>query len=120
MVTSEPWTLFCAQLICLFVWGLLAGMYPALVSEQVPTYARATSVGWITSTAAALFGGTAPYLYAWLNAHGMGWVYDVYLVALGLLSFLGGYIIKETAAMPLEDIAGDSAEPITRVQAASL
>lgn len=105
MVTDAPWTLFVAQLICLFVWGLLAGMYPALVSEQVPTHARATSVGWITSTAAAIFGGTAPYLYAWLNAHDSGWIYDVYLVVLGLISALGGYLIKETAGKPIEEIS---------------
>jgi len=104
MVTDAPWTLFVAQLICLFVWGLLAGMFPALVSEQVPTHARATSVGWITSTVAAVFGGTAPYLYAWLNARDLGWVYDVYLVALGLVAWLGGYLIKETAKKPIEEI----------------
>lgn len=121
MVTDAPWTLFVAQLICLFVWGILAGMYPALVSEQVPTHARATSVGWITSTAAAIFGGTAPYLYAWLNAHDAGWVYNAYLVVLGLISAFGGYLIKETAGKPIEEIGvtKDTAAAIRAMPAVS-
>jgi len=76
----------------------------ALVSERVPTHARATSVGWITSTAAAIFGGTAPYPYAWLNAHDAGWVYNAYLVVVGLISAPGGYLINETAGKLIEEI----------------
>lgn len=104
IVTDQPWTLFTAQAISLLVWGLIAGIYPALVSEQVPTHIRATSVGWITSTSAALFGGTAPYFHTWLSSRDMVWVYDGYLVILGFIALIAGYIIKETAGTELEDI----------------
>ncbi len=41
IVTSEPWTLFVAQLMGLGSWALLAAIFPALMAEQIPTQARA-------------------------------------------------------------------------------
>lgn len=104
LVTDQPWTLFVAQLIGLLVWALLAAIFPAVVAEQVPTGARAMGVGFISSLSVAIFGGTAPYINTWLGAHGLDWVYTAYVGALGLMAFVGGFLIKETAGMDLNDI----------------
>ncbi|CAB3720587.1 Alpha-ketoglutarate permease [Achromobacter denitrificans] len=104
LVTDQPWTLFVAQLIGLLVWALLAAIFPAVVAEQVPTGARAMGVGFISSLSVAIFGGTAPYINTWLGAHGLDWVYTAYVGALGLMAFVGGFLIKETAGMNLNDI----------------
>lgn len=104
IVTDQPWTLFVAQLIGLLVWGLLAAIFPVVLAEQVPTGARAMGVGFISSLSVAVFGGTAPYINTWLGAHGLEWVYTVYVGALGLMAFAGGLLIKETAGMELNDI----------------
>ena len=104
LVTDQPWTLFAAQLIGLLVWALLAAIFPAVVAEQVPTGARAMGVGFISSLSVAIFGGTAPYINTWLGAHGLDWVYTAYVGALGLMAFVGGFLIKETAGMDLNDI----------------
>ena len=104
IVTDQPWTLFVGQLIGLLVWALLAAIFPAVVAEQVPTGARAMGVGFISSLSVAIFGGTAPYINAWLGAQGLDWVYTAYVGALGLMAFAGAFLIKETAGMDLNDI----------------
>ncbi|ARP79284.1 MFS transporter [Bordetella genomosp. 6] len=104
IVTSQPWTLFVAQLIGLLVWALLAAIFPAFIAEQVPTQARAMGVGFISSLSVAIFGGTAPYINAWLGAHDLGWVYTAYVAALGVMAFIGAFLIRETAGMDLNDI----------------
>ncbi|MNJ21801.1 Alpha-ketoglutarate permease [compost metagenome] len=104
LVTEQPWTLFVAQCIGLSVWALLASIFPAVLAEQVPTQVRAMGVGLVSSLSVAIFGGTAPYLNTWLSSHDLGWVYSVYVMCLGLMAFVAGYIIKETARMDLNDI----------------
>ncbi|MFQ6686111.1 MFS transporter [Bordetella pertussis] len=104
IVTAQPWTLFVAQLIGLLVWALLAAIFPAFIAEQVPTQARAMGVGFISSLSVAIFGGTAPYINAWLGAHDLGWVYTAYVAALGVMAFIGAFLIRETAGLDLNDI----------------
>ncbi|MGO4740727.1 MFS transporter [Bosea sp. 2KB_26] len=105
IVTSEPWTLFVAQLMGLGSWALLAAIFPALLAEQVPTQARARGVGFVSSLSVAIFGGTAPYLNTWLNSIGLGHVYVGYVMVLGLVACLASLMIRETAGVDLNDIA---------------
>jgi MFS transporter, MHS family, alpha-ketoglutarate permease len=108
LVTDQPWTLFAAQLAGLLVWASLAGMFPALLAEQVPTAARARGVGLMSSLTVAIFGGTAPYLNTWLTSMGMSWVFSLWLVFLGGLAIVGSLVIKETARKPLAEITLNS------------
>jgi MFS transporter, MHS family, alpha-ketoglutarate permease len=110
LLTSEPWTLFVAQTIGLCIWGLSSAVFPALVSEQLPTHARARGVGLVTSLSAAVFGGTAPYLNTWLSSIGLSWVYMAYMVALGLMSCVGALLIRETRGIDLSAIVDPTGE----------
>lgn len=108
MVGTEPHTLFLAQVLGLGAWALVASIYPAVVSEQVPTQARAQGVGFVSSLSVAIFGGTAPYLNTYLSGTGYEYLYIIYLMTLGLLAVIAGVLIKETAGVDLAEINHDS------------
>lgn len=104
MVTTEPHTLFWAQVIGLGAWSLIASIFPAVLSEQVPTQARAQGVGFVSSVSVALFGGTAPYLNTYLTGIGLEYVYSYYVMSLGLVAVAAGFLIRETAGVDLCEI----------------
>ncbi len=107
IVTTEPMSLFIAQGLGLAAWSLIAAIYPAIVSEQVPTQARAQGVGLVSSLSVAIFGGTAPYLNAYLSGSGQHHVYLIYVMVLGLLAVVAGFLIRETKGVDLADIRAD-------------
>ncbi|OOL32312.1 MFS transporter [Rhodococcus rhodochrous] len=104
VLTSAPWTLFVSQGIALLVWGIQSSIHSTVMSEQSPTEARATSVGIWTSVGAALSGGTAPYLYAWLNSMDVGWIFSAYIVVLALVTLVAIRFIPETAGLEMDRI----------------
>ena len=104
MVDTSPITLFWAQVISLGLWALMASIYPAVVSEQVPTQARAQGVGFVSSLSVALFGGTAPYLNTYLTDLGYASAYSIYVMVLGGVAIIAGLLIRETVGMDLADI----------------
>ncbi len=104
MVDTSPITLFWAQVISLGLWALMASIYPAVISEQVPTQARAQGVGFVSSLSVALFGGTAPYLNTYLTDLGYASAYSIYVMVLGGLAIIAGLLIRETVGMDLADI----------------
>ncbi|AZF21593.1 MULTISPECIES: MFS transporter [unclassified Pseudomonas] len=104
MVTTEPHTLFWAQVIGLGAWSLIASIFPAVLSEQVPTQARAQGVGFVSSVSVAVFGGTAPYLNTYLAGIGLEHVYSYYVMSLGLVAVAAGFLIRETAGVDLSEI----------------
>lgn len=101
MLTDQPWTLFVAQGLGLTAWALIVGLYPALMAELAPTAARARTVGLMTSAAAAVFGGTAPYLYTWFSGTDRLWAYYTYLVALAVVTIAVAVSIRETKGVDL-------------------
>ncbi|QIL69129.1 MFS transporter [Diaphorobacter sp. HDW4B] len=105
MVNTEPHTLFMAQVLGLGAWSLLASIFPAVLSEQVPTQARAQGVGFVSSLSVAVFGGTAPYLNAYLAGSGYEGVYVGYVMFLGLLAVVAGLTIRETAGLDLAEVS---------------
>lgn len=109
MVTTAPYTLFLAQVIGLGAWSLIAAIFPAVLSEQVPTQARAQGVGFVSSISVAIFGGTAPYLHAWLSGAGLESLYIGYVMALGVITVIVGLLISETAGIDLADIQAPGA-----------
>lgn len=104
IVTTEPFTLFLAQVMALGIWSCVAAIFPAVLSEQVPTHARAQGVGFVSSLSVAIFGGTAPYLNAALAGTGYELAYTLYVMLLGVLAFVAGLTIRETAGVDLADI----------------
>jgi MHS family alpha-ketoglutarate permease-like MFS transporter len=97
-------TLFLAQVMALGVFALIASIFPAVLSEQVPTRARAQGVGLVSSLSVAIFGGTAPYLNAYLSGSGNEHLYTIYVITLGLVAVIAGLVIQETAGMDLAEI----------------
>jgi MFS transporter, MHS family, alpha-ketoglutarate permease len=111
MVTNKPHTLFLAQTLGLVAWGFIASIFPAIVSEQMPTYVRARGVGLITSLSVAIFGGTAPYLNAYTAGTPYELAYVGYVMVLGALAVVAGLVTKETAGMDLSEIGKTSQLP---------
>ncbi|SFW22073.1 MFS transporter [Pseudomonas sp. NFACC04-2] len=109
IVTTEPYTLFLAQALALLAWASIAAIFPAVLSEQVPTQARAQSVGFVSSVSVAIFGGTAPYLHSYLVGAHLESLYIGYLISLGLVTVAAGYFIEETAGMDLAEIQAPGA-----------
>lgn len=104
MVTTEPYTLFLAQVMGLGAWSLIAAIFPAILSEQVPTRARAQGVGFVSSVSVAIFGGTAPYLHSYLTGADLDYLYICYVMGLGLVTVIAGFLIAETAGVDLAHI----------------
>jgi MHS family alpha-ketoglutarate permease-like MFS transporter len=96
MLDDQPWTLFVSQSIGLAVWSIGVSIYPALIAELVPARIRAVGVSVITSLSVAVFGGTAPYLNAWLEANDVGWIFRVYVIVLAGVTAAAAWIIPET------------------------
>lgn len=104
ILSDQPWTLFAAQAIALIVWAIQASIHSTVAAEQAPTAARARSVGIWSSVAAALTGGTAPYLNTWLSSMGLGWVFSLYIVFLAVVTLITLKYTPETAGLELNDI----------------
>lgn len=104
VVTSQPWTLFVGQTIGLLVWAMASTIFAATAAEQLPTRFRSFGIGFISSLSVALFGGTAPYLNAWLSSVGFSWVFSVWLAFLGLLAVAASFMIREGAGKSLQEL----------------
>ena len=103
----------------LTAWAMVVGLYPALMAELAPTVARARTVGLMSSAAAAIFGGTAPYLYTWLADTGRSWVFIAYIMVLALVTIVVTLFIKETKGMDLNEGLRTDEQPSTTARARS-
>lgn len=104
IVSDAPWTLFVAILLGNIVWACVGSIYSAIVAEQAPTAVRATVVGFVVSLSVAVFGGTAPYLNTWLNSIDKGWLFNAWIMLLGVMVVTGSFVIRETKGMDLRDL----------------
>lgn len=104
LVSDAPWTLFVAILLGNIVWACVGSIYSAVVAEQAPTAVRATIVGFVVSLSVAIFGGTAPYLNTWLNSINHGWMFNAWIMLLGVLVIAGSFVIRETKGIDLRDL----------------
>lgn len=104
IVSDAPWTLFVAILLGNLVWACVGSIYSAIVAEQAPTAVRATVVGFVVSLSVAVFGGTAPYLNTWLNSIDKGWLFNAWIMLLGVMVVTGSFVIRETKGMDLRDL----------------
>jgi MHS family alpha-ketoglutarate permease-like MFS transporter len=86
---------------------LMAGIpaiFPAVLSEMLPTNVRATGIGFPYALAVAVFGGTAPYIQQLAAATNEGFnFFPVYVMALVLVSLIVSFVIPETKGKALID-----------------
>jgi MHS family alpha-ketoglutarate permease-like MFS transporter len=104
MLTDAPVSLFMAQTICLIVWAIQSSIHSTVMAEQAPTEIRATSVGVFSSVAAALTGGTAPYLNTWLTGMGYQWMFSVYIIVLAVITLIAVRYMPETAGLGMDEV----------------
>lgn len=61
-------------------------IYNTVANSLFPQYCRGTAVGLAYGIGVALFGGTASYLFVWLQSIGMGSIFPVYIAVLCAIS----------------------------------
>lgn len=104
MLSNQPWTLFVSQSVALIIWAMITAIHPALMSEQVPTGVRATAIGAINSLSVAIFGGTAPFLAAYLSGKGVHYLFVSYVIAICAATFLVSWQMPETKGVSLDEV----------------
>ncbi len=103
-ITDNPWTLFMAQAIMLSISACIGGTQPAIIAERIPTRYRARVMGTAMPLAVALFGGTAPYLTSWCYSHDIGWMFNVYVITVCLISACVVASWRETKGIELSQV----------------
>ena len=73
----------------------------AVLAEQFPTSVRALGIGLPYSLATSVFGGTAPYLAAWLDGHGLRAAYFGWVALLCVITGLTFLTMREMAGKEL-------------------
>jgi MHS family alpha-ketoglutarate permease-like MFS transporter len=112
ILSGAPMSLFAVQLVSFVFWAAIASILPCLLSESLTSTHRAVGVGVVGSLAAAIFGGTAPFLNSWLTSIDMGWVFIGYTT---VVLFAGAAVVatlRETRDLDLAtmDIAQSARE----------
>ncbi|MEW2357839.1 MFS transporter [Spirillospora sp. NPDC029432] len=111
LLGPSGWSLLLAMSLALVVQAFGGGIQVAWFAELFSTRARATGVGLAASVSAAVFGGTAPYLNAWLTDKGLAHVFTWYVIVLAVLSAVVAYRTPETRHAELGGPAGGPAVP---------
>ena len=101
LLKDSPWQLAVSMSAMLVFIAGSASVVPAVYAELFPATIRTVGVGVPYSICVALFGGTAPYLQQWLAGVGAANMFNVYAVALLLVSALVIFTIPETKAKDL-------------------
>lgn len=93
--------LLVSMIVALIFIAASASILPAVFAEMFPTRIRTIGVGIPYSIAVALFGGTAPYLQAWMGEEIGPNAFVTYTVVLLLISAAVVLTIKETKGKDL-------------------
>ncbi len=101
MFQGEAWQLFVSMCIMLMVLAGMLSIMPATFAELFPTSIRTVGVAVPYSICVALFGGTAPYVNAWLTANAGSLAFPVYASILLLVSCALVATITETKGLVL-------------------
>ncbi|MCS5478242.1 MFS transporter [Corynebacterium sp. YIM 101645] len=98
---GELWRLAVFMFAGMVLIAAPTAIMPAFFPEQFPTRIRAIGMGVPYSVAAALTGGTSPYLQTWLYDIGAPRVFDIYLIILCALVLVATWFAPETKGKPL-------------------
>lgn len=105
-ISANPISLFIAQSIMMGISSCIGGTQPAMLVEQIPTRYRTFIMGTAMPLSVALFGGTAPYLNAWLIAKDLQAVFHVYIILMCLgTAFVATFRWKETKGIALNQLS---------------
>lgn len=101
MLNGSAVSLVSAMALALVLQAFAASTQVAWFSELFTTKSRAAGVGIAVSIAAAIFGGTAPYLNSWLTSRGTPEMFTWYVIALALCVVIATYFTPETKGKSL-------------------
>ncbi len=101
LLKDSPWQLAVSMSVMLIFIAGSAAIVPAVYAELFPTKIRTVGVGVPYSICVAAFGGTAPYLQTWLGSIDLGNMFNVYAVALSVISALCVFTVPETKGKDL-------------------
>ncbi|MFB4313263.1 MFS transporter [Actinomadura sp. 21ATH] len=111
LLGPSGWSLLLVMSLALAVQAFGGGVQVAWFTELFSTRARATGVGLAASVSAAVFGGTAPYLNAWLTDRGLAHVFTWYVIVLALLTIAVAHRTPETRNTELGHVPGGPPVP---------
>lgn len=86
-LANDFWTLLIIQVVGLVLIVGYSANCAVIMAEQFPPEVRTTGIALPYALAVAVFGGTAPYVTTWMNAHHMGnlvWVYVAVAALIGV------------------------------------
>ncbi|MET4096115.1 MFS transporter [Arthrobacter sp. UYCu712] len=101
LLKDSAWQLAVSMSVMLVFIAASAAIVPAVFAELFPTSIRTVGVGVPYSICVAAFGGTAPYLQQWLKDINMAQAFNLYAVALLVISILFIFSIPETKGKDL-------------------
>ncbi|ASN53397.1 MFS transporter [Sinomonas sp. R1AF57] len=101
LLRDSPWQLTVSMSVMLFFIAGSAAIVPAVYAELFPTKIRTVGVGVPYSICVAVFGGTAPYLQQWLTGIGSAGLFNLYSVALLVVSAVVVLSVPETKGKDL-------------------
>ncbi|MCK0091573.1 MFS transporter [Rhodococcus sp. F64268] len=101
MLDGSARTLAVTMCLALVVQALAASTQVAWFAELFSTKSRAAGTGIAVSLAAAIFGGTAPYLNSWLTSRGTPDLFTWYVIVLALAVAAAAYFTQETKGIAL-------------------
>lgn len=105
LLREQPWQLAASMSVMLLFLAACASIVPAVYAELFPTRIRTVGTAIPYALCVAIFGGTAPYLQAWLTSIGVSVLFSVYAVLLLLVSTaVIAFTLKETKGKDLTEV----------------
>ncbi|MFA4841436.1 MAG: MFS transporter [Agrococcus sp.] len=98
--TGETWAVFAATIVAFgFLWGSVNAILGTLIAESFSPEVRYTGATLGYQLGAAIFGGTAPLIAAWLLevSGGEWWPIALYVAICAALSVIASFFIKHVA-----------------------
>ncbi|ALV40001.1 MFS transporter [Pseudarthrobacter sulfonivorans] len=103
LLKDQPWQLVVTMSVMLIFVAANASILPAVYAELFPTTIRTVGMAVPYAVCVAIFGGTAPYLQAWLGSLNLAIAFNMYAVAMLLTSAVFAFTIPETVGKDLNE-----------------